>query len=285
MTELQWQAVFLLVAAFFLGAVIACSLKRKFYYRKSASAIATPVADQPAATEPKIEVTPREQADSGSERFGSALAGGASVAASAPAPASASEPAPAEPAAPPAPKEDRKLVFPPMVQKVESSEPELEPAQAPSVPEPMPAPQPAASVPVLDPAAEPAPPPAPAPTLVAEAEPTPVQDGAPPARDMSHLRSVRSEALRGPEASRPSGAADDLKRIRGIGVLIEKKLTSLGVTSYEQVANWTGADIERVSQILDFKGRIERENWIEQARILATGGQTEFSRRNDRSDA
>ena len=83
MTELQWQAVFLLVAAFFLGAVIACSLKRKFYYRKSASAVATPVADKPAATEPKIEVTPREQADSGSERFGSALAGGASVAASA----------------------------------------------------------------------------------------------------------------------------------------------------------------------------------------------------------
>jgi predicted flap endonuclease-1-like 5' DNA nuclease len=279
MTELQWQAVFLLVAAFFLGAVIACSLKRKFYYRKSASAVATPVADKPAATEPKIEVTPREQADSGSERFGSALAGGASVAASAPAPASASALTPAEPAAPPAPKEERKLVFPPMVQKVEPSEPEPEPVLAPTVPEPMPAPQPAASAPVLDPAPEPAP------AQVTEAELKPAQDRAPPARDMSHLRSVRSEALRGPEASRPFGAADDLKRIRGIGVLIEKKLTSLGVTSYEQVANWTGADIERVSQILDFKGRIERENWIEQARILATGGQTEFSRRNDRSDA
>jgi predicted flap endonuclease-1-like 5' DNA nuclease len=104
---------------------------------------------------------------------------------------------------------------------------------------------------------------------------------------------VRSPAFRdatepGPEAaervsaqSKVPRATDDLKRIRGIGVLIEKKLNSLGVTHYEQVANWTGADIERISSILDFKGRIERENWIEQARILATGGQTEFSRRNE----
>ena len=96
---------------------------------------------------------------------------------------------------------------------------------------------------------------------------------------------MRSEALRGEDAGRAPrafGDVDDLKRIRGIGVLIEKKLNSLGVTHYEQVANWTGADIERISHILDFKGRIERENWIEQARILATGGQTEFSRRSER---
>jgi predicted flap endonuclease-1-like 5' DNA nuclease len=102
--------------------------------------------------------------------------------------------------------------------------------------------------------------------------------------DMGYLRSVRSEALVGTEAAKaPRGRPelDDLKRIRGIGVLIEKKLNSLGIVHFEQVANWTGADIERISQILDFKGRIERENWIEQARILATGGETEFSRRTD----
>jgi predicted flap endonuclease-1-like 5' DNA nuclease len=102
----------------------------------------------------------------------------------------------------------------------------------------------------------------------------------------SGLRSVKSEALLG-EARLAMPAAqgiDDLKRIRGIGVLIEKKLNSLGITSYEQVANWTDADIDRVSQLLDFKGRIERENWIEQARILSSGGQTEFSRRADRGE-
>jgi predicted flap endonuclease-1-like 5' DNA nuclease len=113
-----------------------------------------------------------------------------------------------------------------------------------------------------------------------------------PRSDLGHLRSVRSEALRGepPEVVRPSilarpvGGFEDLKRIRGIGVLIEKKLNSLGIISYEQIANWTGADIDRISQILDFKGRIERENWVEQARILAAGGNTEFSRRMDRGD-
>jgi predicted flap endonuclease-1-like 5' DNA nuclease len=104
-----------------------------------------------------------------------------------------------------------------------------------------------------------------------------------PRSDLAGLRSVRSEALRG-EAPAPTGREDDLKRIRGIGVLIEKRLNSLGVTTYEQIANWTGADIDRISQILDFKGRIERENWIEQARILASGGHTEFSRRVDRGE-
>jgi predicted flap endonuclease-1-like 5' DNA nuclease len=125
-----------------------------------------------------------------------------------------------------------------------------------------------------------------------------------PRSDLAALRSVRSEAYRAAESvSVPAaagtiattgqaagstrvraGAQDDLKRIRGIGVLIEKKLNAMGVTSYEQVANWTSSDIDRVSQQLDFKGRIERENWVEQARILASGGQTEFSRRVDRGE-
>ena len=80
------------------------------------------------------------------------------------------------------------------------------------------------------------------------------------------------------------GEPDDLKRIRGIGVLIEKKLNSMGISSYDAIANWTAGDIDRVSQSLDFKGRIERENWVEQARILASGGATEFSRRVDRGE-
>ncbi|MEW5965115.1 MAG: hypothetical protein AB1749_16330 [Pseudomonadota bacterium] len=112
--------------------------------------------------------------------------------------------------------------------------------------------------------------------------------------DVAGLRSVRSELLVGDggetQARVPIGrvgagnAVDDLKRIRGIGVLIEKKLNSLGVARYDQIANWTGADIDRMSQLLDFRGRIERENWVEQARILASGGQTEFSRRVDKGD-
>ncbi len=104
--------------------------------------------------------------------------------------------------------------------------------------------------------------------------------------DLSSLRSVRSEAYRGSDGatSAPGRGTDDLKRIRGVGVLIEKKLNALGVTRYDQVANWTASDIERFSEKLDFKGRIERENWVEQARILSAGGQTEFSQRVDRGE-
>ena len=111
------------------------------------------------------------------------------------------------------------------------------------------------------------------------------------------LRSVRSQAYQnpepGPEAAHRvgshnrvvrAGPPQDLKRIRGIGVLIERRLNAMQIASYEQIANWTAEDIERVSRTLDFKGRIERENWVEQARILASGGATEFSRRVDRGD-
>jgi predicted flap endonuclease-1-like 5' DNA nuclease len=87
-----------------------------------------------------------------------------------------------------------------------------------------------------------------------------------------------------PRAPRDDVEGDDLKRIRGVGVLIEKRLNALGVTRYSDVANWTSGDIDRISQTLDFKGRIERENWVEQARILSSGGHTEFSRRVDRGD-
>jgi predicted flap endonuclease-1-like 5' DNA nuclease len=127
-----------------------------------------------------------------------------------------------------------------------------------------------------------------------QADPGPAP--APPRTDLGALRSVRSQAYQnmpepGPEAARRAAVRaavsmgpDDLKRIRGIGVLIEKRLNSLGVSTYEHIANWTVADIERISQSLDFKGRIERENWVEQARILSAGGQTEFSRRVDRGE-
>jgi len=121
-------------------------------------------------------------------------------------------------------------------------------------------------------------------------------DGSRPRGDMGALRSVKAELYQGAGAAQAGEGAggpgkvvrsaqlDDLKRIRGIGVMIEKKLNSMGVVAYEQIANWTAEDIGRVSQSLDFKGRIERENWVEQARILASGGATEFSRRVDRGE-
>ncbi|RUP00729.1 hypothetical protein [Hyphomicrobium sp.] len=87
-----------------------------------------------------------------------------------------------------------------------------------------------------------------------------------------------------PQAPDDDAGSDDLKRIRGIGVLIEKRLHAMGIRRYDQIANWTSGDIDRVSRMLEFKGRIERESWVEQARILASGGQTEFSRRVDKGE-
>jgi predicted flap endonuclease-1-like 5' DNA nuclease len=104
---------------------------------------------------------------------------------------------------------------------------------------------------------------------------------------LAGMRSVRSEAYRGDDSlSAPPSARvpDDLKRIRGIGVLLERRLNAMGVTTYEQIANWTAEDVGTVNTKLEFQGRIERENWIEQARILASGGHTDFSRRFERGE-
>lgn len=77
---------------------------------------------------------------------------------------------------------------------------------------------------------------------------------------------------------------DNLKRIGGIGVIIERRLNALGIYRYDQIAAWTDADVERVDTELDFPGRIEREEWREQAQILAEGGTTDFASRFDRGD-
>lgn len=64
---------------------------------------------------------------------------------------------------------------------------------------------------------------------------------------------------------------DDVKLIGGVGPALEKKLAALGVTSLKQIAEFTPAEIERVDAELNFKGRIEREEWIEQAKELMAG--------------
>ncbi len=62
--------------------------------------------------------------------------------------------------------------------------------------------------------------------------------------------------------------ADDLEAVVGIGPVLNAKLREMGVTTFAQVAAWSAAEAERIGNELDFPGRIERENWIEQARTL-----------------
>ncbi|MDX5464726.1 MAG: 50S ribosomal protein L21 [Alphaproteobacteria bacterium] len=69
----------------------------------------------------------------------------------------------------------------------------------------------------------------------------------------------------------PEGAADDLKKISGVGPVLEKKLHALGITQYAQIAAFTADEIARVDEVLNFKGRIEREDWVSQAKALAAG--------------
>ena len=65
--------------------------------------------------------------------------------------------------------------------------------------------------------------------------------------------------------------ADDLTVIKGIGKVIEKKLHEMGITSFRQIAAMTPEDAHRVNEAIEFPGRVERENWIEQARTLSRG--------------
>ncbi len=67
----------------------------------------------------------------------------------------------------------------------------------------------------------------------------------------------------------PEGQADDLKKITGVGPALEKKLNGLGVTRFAQIAAFTAEDIKRVDDALSFKGRIERDDWVSQAKALA----------------
>ena len=75
----------------------------------------------------------------------------------------------------------------------------------------------------------------------------------------------------------PEPVIDDLTRIKGVGLPVALELKKNGITRFEQVARWNDADIDRISEKLGFSGRIERENWMAQARILATGNELEFT--------
>ncbi|MFQ6548033.1 50S ribosomal protein L21 [Aestuariibius sp. 2305UL40-4] len=65
------------------------------------------------------------------------------------------------------------------------------------------------------------------------------------------------------------GQPDDLKKISGVGPALEKKLHDNGVFHYDQIMAWGAEEIAYMDDQLSFKGRIERDNWVEQATALA----------------
>jgi len=85
------------------------------------------------------------------------------------------------------------------------------------------------------------------------------------------------------DKNRPAGIdkpalVDDLKLISGVGPKIEGTLHSLGIFTFAQVASWKKAEREWVDAYLSFHGRIERDDWVKQAKALAKGGVAEYIR-------
>jgi len=73
-----------------------------------------------------------------------------------------------------------------------------------------------------------------------------------------------------PKAKAAEGA-DDLSKISGVGPVIVGKLTNLGITTFQQIADFTAEDIARIDGELNFKGRIERDEWVKQAKEFLKG--------------
>ncbi|MCB1471962.1 MAG: hypothetical protein H6878_08325 [Rhodobiaceae bacterium] len=137
------------------------------------------------------------------------------------------------------------------------------------------------------PAEEPAPPAAP---VMSAPEPTPEpKPDAPASATAGELIKVEAKGdLRGSQPlglkSPLGGTADDLKRIRGIGKVNETKLNGLGIWHFDQIAAWGKEQIYWVDDYIAFAGRIEREDWVGQAKVLAIGGETDFSKRVEKGE-
>lgn len=81
------------------------------------------------------------------------------------------------------------------------------------------------------------------------------------------------------EARNRATTKDNLRRLIGVGPVNERKLNEHGIITFAEIAGWSASDIKRVEEYLEFDGRIKRERWVEQARLLAAGKEAEFARR------
>ncbi|MBM1219414.1 NADH-quinone oxidoreductase subunit E [Ponticoccus sp. SC2-23] len=115
-------------------------------------------------------------------------------------------------------------------------------------------------------AREKAPRPAPEPAATEMPKPAkPAPSAAEPAAPVTESEPARLDSPKG-------GTADDLKRITGVGPKLEGVLNELGFWHFDQIAQWGPAEVEWVDARLKFKGRITRDDWIAQARKLASEG-------------
>jgi len=100
----------------------------------------------------------------------------------------------------------------------------------------------------------------------APVEEAPAEEAAPAEVDTNDRGLVYDEA---PEN------VDDLQQIKGVGPGIAEKLNGFGIYTFAQISDWNAGNIAAFDELLSFKGRIERDNWLEQAKNLAAGGAPE----------
>ncbi len=107
-----------------------------------------------------------------------------------------------------------------------------------------------------------------------EPDPEPVRFTTPPVAAPAAAAAVAMTAIGIPAAI---GSPDDLLQIKGVGPKLNALLNSLGITRFDQIAAWGRKEVEIVDEHLEmFKGRIDRDSWIEQAGLLAKGMIKEF---------
>ena len=92
-----------------------------------------------------------------------------------------------------------------------------------------------------------------------------------PAKKAEKAEAKPAKKTEAKPAAKAEAGTDDLKKLSGVGPALEKKLHAAGVTTFAQIAAWTDADVAAMDEQLSFKGRIEREGWIDQAKELAKG--------------
>jgi large subunit ribosomal protein L21 len=91
------------------------------------------------------------------------------------------------------------------------------------------------------------------------------------AEDKAAAPAKKAESKPAAKAKPAADFTDDIKLIGGVGPALEKKLAAAGITSLTQIAAWKKADVARIDEELDFRGRIERDEWVAQARDLVAG--------------
>lgn len=99
-----------------------------------------------------------------------------------------------------------------------------------------------------------------------------------PKANPKEVNPVAEKGGAAPLFATPAGGADDLKLISGVGPVLEGRLNALGITKWRQVAAFSADDIAKVEEVLNFKGRVSRDNWLQQAEVLARGGEAEYIR-------